>query len=530
MASFFLGYMSAFSQSSGQFQDNRAKFIGIYAQDSWKATPRLTLNYGLRWEPFIPQTDDGRMGQFNPTAYANGLSSKVYPNAPLGLLFPGDPGVPTNGVRSNYKNFMPRLGFAYDVFGKSTTSIRGGVGMFFDTRMNDLFNNGWIGSNPFAETYSVSNPTASDLTATFSNPYGKAVNPFPVQTPLPANTPFPAPVGVITFDPSGNFQTPLMYNWNVAVQQQLSPTLSAQLAYAGSHGTHIFETTELNPARLTGPTDTAGNEQARRIYPNFSNISESNMGGNTSYNSMQFTLKKILSRGLNATLNYTWSKSIDDLPYNTAVTSAGAGQSNVLPIYVSNYKQLDYGPSVFDHRNNISLSYTWQFPKLESAPVAARAVINGWQTSGITSIHSGDALNVIVGADRSLAGFGTSIDVPDQVSNAYGGNACAYGVAATTTCVKYLDPTAFAEPALDTFGNIKKDSFVGPRYFDWDASLTREFPIREATQLYFRAEYFNLLNHTNLGDPNLTQTSASFGRISSDISPRIAQLSLKLLF
>src|SRR6202000_2955132 len=109
---------------------------------------------------------------------------------------------------------------------------------------------------------------------------------------------------------------------------QLSPTLSAQLAYAGSHGTHIFETTELNPARLTGPTDTAGNEQARRVYPNFSNIREPNMGGSTGYNSMQSTRKKILSRGLSAPLNYTWSKSIDDLPYNTAVTSAGAGQSN----------------------------------------------------------------------------------------------------------------------------------------------------------------------------------------------------------
>ena len=530
MASYFLGYMSSFSQSSGQFQDNRAKFIGVYAQDSWKATPRLTLNYGLRWEPFIPQTDDGRMGQFNPTAYANGQLSKAYPNAPLGLLFPGDPGVPTSGVRSNYKNFMPRLGFAWDVFGKSTTSIRGGAGMFFDTRMNDLFNNGWIGSNPFVETYSVSNPTATDSTATFSNPYGKATNPFPVTIPLPANTPFPTPIGVITFDPSGNFQTPLMYDWNLAVEHQITPSLSTLLAYVGSHGTHIFTTTELNPARQTGSTDTAGNEQGRRYYTNFSNVSESNMGGNTSFQSMQFTLRKRISYGLSATFNYAWSKSLDNIPYNTAVTSAGAGQSNVLPIYVPNYKQLDYGPSDFDHRNNITFTYLWDFPKLESGPAALHAVVNGWQMAGLTTIHSGDPLNVIVGADRSLTGQGTSLDVPDRIGNGYGSNACAFGVAATTTCVGYLDPTAFATPALDTFGNVKKDSFVGPRYIDWDASLTREFPIKDATRLNFRAEYFNLLNHTNLSDPSLSQTSASFGRISSDISPRIAQLSLKLLF
>jgi hypothetical protein len=233
---------------------------------------------------------------------------------------------------------------------------------------------------------------------------------------------------------------------------------------------------------------------------------------------------------MSATFNYTWSKSLDNIPYNTAVTSAGAGQSNVLPIYVPNYKRLDYGPSVFDHRNNITFTYLWAFPKLERGPAFLHAVVNGWQMAGLVTIHSGDPLNVIVGADRSLSGQGTSIDVPDRIGNGYGGNACSFGVAATTTCVGYLDPTTFATPALDTFGDIQKNSFVGPRYIDWDGSLTREFPIKDATRLNFRAEYFNLLNHTNLGDPNLTQTSASFGRIGSDISPRIAQLSLKLLF
>lgn len=530
MASFFLGYLSSFSQSAGQFQDNRAKFTGVYIQDSWKATPRLTLDYGVRWEPFIPQTDDGRMGQFNPAAYASGRISTVYPKAPAGLLFPGDAGMPTNGVNANYKNFMPRFGFAWDVFGKATTSVRGGAGMFYDTRMNDLFNNGWIGSNPFTETYTVSNPSASDPTSTFSNPYGASPNPFPVTLPLPANTAFPTPVSVITFDPSGVFHTPLMYDWNLAVQQQIVPTLSLQVAYVGSHGSHIFSNVELNPAVQMGATDTAGNEQARRLYPNFGSISESNMGGNTIFNALQTTVTKHLSQGLSATVSYTWSKSLDDLPYNTAVTSAGAGQAYILPIYVPNFKRLDYGPSVFDHRNNLVLSYTWFIPALKAAPLVVRAIVNGWQTAGLVTIHSGDPLNIIVGSDRSLAGLGTSLDVPVRIGRGYGGNACTFGSAATTTCANYLDPTAFATPALDTFGNIKKDSFVGPRYTDWDASLTRNFAIHEATSLQFRAEYFNLMNHTNLGDPNLTQTSASFGRIGSDIAPRIAQLSAKFVF
>jgi hypothetical protein len=166
----------------------------------------------------------------------------------------------------------------------------------------------------------------------------------------------------------------------------------------------------------------------------------------------------------------------------------------------------------------------------DPVPLAVREIINGWQTAGITSIHSGDPLDVTVGADVSLAGLGSGVDVPNQVGSAYGKDACSHGTAATTTCVSYLDPQGFARPAAGTFGNVKKDSFVGPRYIDWDGSLTRTFGITERTSLQFRAEYFNLLNHTNLGDPNITQSSVNFGRIESDISPHIAQLSLKLLF
>jgi len=531
MASFFLGYLSSFSQASGSFQNNTGKFLGAYAQDSWKLNHRLTFDYGLRWEPFIPQSADGRMGQFNPTYYASATHSSVFPNAPIGLRFPGDTGMPAAGLYNTYKNFMPRVGFAYDLLGDGKTSLRGGAGMFYDTRMNDLFNNGWIGSLPFVESYSSSNPTASDPTATFSNPYGKTANPFPAATPLPSTVTFTSPFSVITFDPSGHFQVPLMYNWNLVIERQITTNMSSRIAYVASPGSHLFDCPELNPAVQTGSTDTAGNENARRPYQGYSNIPESNMGGNSNYEALQATLSERARYGLSGTLNYTWSKSIDNIPWDTAVTSAGTGQTFVLPSYVPNFKRLDTGPSVFDHRNNIAFSYVWNFPAIKGSDLVVRQIVNGWQTTGILAVHSGDALNITVGADTSLAGLGTGIDVPNRIASGYGGSACTYGTAATTTCTNYLDPTAFTRPANDTFGNLKKDSLVGPRYIDWDGSLKRDFGLgRESTNLEFRAEYFNLLNHTNLGDPNLTQSSASFGRITSDIAPRIAQLSLKLLF
>ena len=246
-----------------------------------------------------------------------------------------------------------------------------------------------------------------------------------------------------------------------------------------SHGTHLFTDVELNPA-LPASGATAGNENARRPYQGYTNIAESNMGGNSSFQSMQATLGTRTLHGLSGTLNYTWSKSLDNIPYNTPDTSAGPGASYILPLYMADYKRLDYGPSVFDHRNNISLSYVWAFPKYQSGPASVRAIINGWQTTGITSIHSGNPLNITVGSDVSLAGLGSGVDVPNRIGNGYGKNACSYGTAATTTCVSYLDPTAFAKPASATFGNVKKDSFVGPRYIDWDGSLTRNFPYQRA--------------------------------------------------
>ena len=519
LASFDLGYLYSFIQGNGQYFNNRDTFQGYYAQDNWKMSNRFSLTYGIRYEPFHPYNEIyNRLEQFNPTAYATAKVSSVYVNAPPGLYFPGDPGMPTRGVNSVYTNVEPRIGFNLDIFGDGKTILRGGGGTFYDTRQPGILDSAASDVTPFSISELLTLPAGS-----FSNPYQGITNPFPAPTPPPKNTAFPLPVTVYTFNPS--FHVPVTYDWNLTVEQELTKSMIARISYVGSHSSHLFTSVELNPAVYTAGSNVTTN--LRRLYePDYSSIIESNMGGNGRFQSMQLVLRQRMSHGLAFVANYQWSKALDNLPYQTNNSFAQTGQSYVYPVYMPNFKALDRGRSDFDTRQNLSASYEEQFPTLRTGPGVVRYILNGWSNTGLFQANTGLPYTVSVSSDISQTGI--LKDRAQQLvpnSQVYGSGACK-----SQPCVNWMIPSSFTLPATGTFGNVPKNTFSAPGYFDWDTALLRDFTITERYRFQFRAEYFNVVNKTDLGAPVSSLTAAGFGSITSSLNPRIAQFALKFLF
>ncbi|HXA64332.1 MAG TPA: carboxypeptidase regulatory-like domain-containing protein, partial [Bryobacteraceae bacterium] len=249
MSDFIIGDLYQFQQAQGQFENANAWMSGYFIQDDWKVARRLTINLGLRWEPYFPYHEvDGRVEGFSIPNYQAGIHSIVYPNAPPGLLFRGDPGFPTNGTGNNFKDWGPRVGFAYDVFGDGKTSLRGGAGMFYDSATNGIFNNNMVDEAPFAQQILITNPPGP-----FSNPLAgqpQYASVFPAPFPVPKNVVLPAPVAVTTFNLHGDlaFKVPVVYSWNLTMEHQFGDQWLGRLAYVGSHSTHLSLQQYLNPS------------------------------------------------------------------------------------------------------------------------------------------------------------------------------------------------------------------------------------------------------------------------------------------
>ena len=564
MASFLLGYQHTFSQTSGDYSDSRENPIGVFANDKWKVSPRLTLNYGLRWEPQqVMKEIWGRIEQFRPDAWAAGVQSQIIPSAPPGLFFVGDKyngvGVPDRGETGDMNNFAPRVGVAWDPTGQGKMSVRAGGGLFYYSRLPGLFLNDAAISAPFSLRIDLNDSTtgASQI-GTLSNPlaaYPDFTNGFPQRFTLktaPKDATFVANPQIYGLQPGVKWVTPEIYDWNVTFERQLRADTVIHASYVGTRGTHLRQDVNLNPGIYT-PGNTA-KLQARRPYQPFGVIYQNRNTGANGYNGLQLDLEKRPGAGGRGILNqitllanYTYSHANDyGLSENGGITDIGSSIGSGMSFYDPRQHAFETGPATFDHRHHFVASYVWNLPRMSGSNGLVRNVVGGWQWTGIYAFTSGDPLTILAGTDQSQTG--NNLDRADYVGPAgqFGKSPSSArgGCSGVKHCMPWLDPSLFAKPTLGNYGNVGKGTWRGPDLWNVDTGLIKNFypfASRESINFQFRAEFFNLFNHPQWSDPNVNFSNGAFastrstvgtatGNVGTTADSRIIQLALKMNF
>jgi hypothetical protein len=537
-ADFLLGMAQQWLQGNLSTYYNRENVVGLYAQDAWKVSSKLTLNYGVRWEPYLPWSSKyGWFSHFDPKLFDQNVHSTRFVNGPAGIIFPGDSQYPCgNKVECNRLNeFLPRFGVAWDPQGNGRMSIRAGYGLFMDRQMV-LALTGFGQDVPFGNAITLTSVKLSDPWGTY--PGG---NPFP--TILDKNVPFPTYGSVVTHPL--NAHPPMVNQWNLSVQRQIGTDWLVSGNYIGSNTIHVPTGNELNPAIFLGlgpcsingvnysTCSTTGNTNQRRLLglqnpaqgQYYGTVAAMDDGGTSNYNALFLSAQKRLSRGTTVLANYTLSHCISGI-YNSIVGGQGGG--GVDAGWNPGGRNKERGNCPTDQRQVVNLSVVAQTPRFSGR--ALRLIASNWQISPIMKLRTGQFLTVTTGVDNALNG--ALNQRPNQVlASVYMPNKSISG---------WLNPAAFAAPAPGTYGNVALQRVLGPGVFQLDMALSRTFPIAEGKALQLRAETFNLPNHMNPGAPNLTLNSTgAFGKITNDISgtsglsdgdPRIMQFALKFMF
>jgi len=557
-ADFLLGAPDNFTQASPAILDDRSTYIGIYAQDSAKLTADLTVNLGLRWEVTSPWTDQkGRVETFIP-----GEESKLYPDAPEGWVFPGDPGVAPGMYPTNYKNFGPRVGLAYSpgfsegnlgkLFGgPGKTSIRAAYGVYY-TAFEEIQNMWESGNPPFAQYWNSPNLIYLE------QPYAGRNGPNPGQR-FPFVQPPPGTTGIWDqFLPLNSTQavwthmaTPYAEQWNVSIQREIPRVAILTVGYVGNEGHHLLGLQEANPGNqqlclsLSQPADVApgsptcgpggenniyttasgGTVDGTRPYSvtsgrglsqgllDFGDLVWEETWADSNYHALQITVQRDTGP-LRFLAAYTRSKAIDD-------------NSGFSDLWTNPYNQrLSRSLSAFDLPSNFVVSYSYDLPFAKLANGASRRLLDGWQFAGITRFSSGLPVTLQDSSDPSLAGIGGGgTDFP-----VYNKQPIQITRPKRNDQNQYFSTGNFSAPQLGTFGATSRRFFFGPGTDSTDFSLHKLTHITEGTVAEFRAEFFNVFNRVPFSQPVGDFNSSSFGNVTSAGAARIGQLGFKFTF
>ncbi|MGA7854219.1 MAG: carboxypeptidase regulatory-like domain-containing protein [Candidatus Acidiferrales bacterium] len=577
-ADFVAGFWDNYYQSDYAVYGIRTGSFAGYLQDTWKATGRLTLDYGLRYEYYIPQHDIHN----NILGWFPGQQSTVFPGAPPGILYPGDPGTPNSALAyPNYNNFAPRLGFAWDIFGNAKLVMRGGFGIFYDIEDGAL-NLQFGGEPPFGYIANstpswTGNSISSDCTT--GTGCGAVADPF---TPVGQTNPFPftpngtflspaIPFAYVTYP---HFRTPYSENFNYGFQWQATKDMMVEAVYVGSLGRRLIASGEVNyplvsveqyqlttygqvngecaralsacTGGTTNPADpydpTGSPTGAQQLLTNFSN-------GLSDSHQFQLTVDKRFSHGLMFRAAYTLAKTID----------VGSGFRSRSGEYTdpTDYR-LDRALADFDtpQRLVISAIYELPFNHLVHSEGFLKKAAEGWQLNTIATFQKGNPLTFFSNSNASQQDQNpdlTRVDTTGPIarenprnttqslpSQCNGGNTspgpfwidptnmvCSPCPTSDPTCALPADQPGIP---LFTYGDLPRNSLRGPGINNWDISLVKSTKITESKSLEFRSEFFNTFNHVQYYRVDDSGGSPTFGQVLADRGPRIIQLALKFYF
>jgi len=527
LSDFLLGRMgvNALIQSAPNTLDMTQKYLGLYAQDTWRVGSKITLNYGLRYEPFFPQQlVNGSVYQFDKGRFDQNIHSVVFPKAPAGLYFPGDAGFPSQaGMNTQWGNLGPRVGIAWDPAGDGKTSVRASYGRSFEF-VNAQFHLNTSVAPPWGSEVRINSPLGG-LDNPFINTQGQT-NIFPVtfdqNAPFSLNGPF--------LSLSNDMAATHVDQWNVAVERQLTSTWFASVGYLGSRTNNIWESTPLNNAvfqNVGAAPPSAANINARRPFT----LQDAKNGqyygpvdmyvtdGSQRYNGLLLSVRKSGSRST-FSANYTLSHCYGSPDgFGGATTNVSSGYN------IPGNPGFDSGNCTADRLQNFTMTGS----AMSGDYAGWKDIGSNWQLVGSFRALTGPWLTITTGADVALNGQ-AGTQRANQVSDDFYAN---QAVNPTTNAISFLNPAAFARPANGTLGTMPRNIVRGPDSKNLDLALTRAFRFSSARYIEVRVEAFNAFNWFEWGQPNTAINAATFGQItttSTTVPPRVMQLALKYVF